>query len=233
MREAISLMQLVLQNNRDSSRSHVSVNSFGVSEMIDRASKYLASTQSSGLSPPTATHVHVKVASHDGVGVHFPDAESSMITGPFRLCPLQTSFAVPIRLDHLSCDYQDERDPELEAALMLYNFGVAHFCESREQAANSPTKESRALAKASVRLFKAALETMDKYVEPAESDIFPEDEAMIECIVLSHMVQAQLDLGKLADAHSCYQEIRTIQDMQGETLMDMCSMDSETAAAAA
>lgn len=235
MREAISMMQIVLQNKQDNGGSHSdNLNSNSpcwIYAKIDRASKYLASSQAVS----STAAIEVRVASHDGIGVHFPDAESPLLLGSSYYCLPQASFAVPIRLDHLSYDYQDERDPELEAALMLFNFGVTHFCQSRELSSkhSSSTKTSRAMAKASVRLFKASLETMHNYVAPATADLFPEDELMIECIVLSHLVQTQLDLGKLADAQSCYQQMRIIQDLQGETLMDMCSMDIDTAAATA
>lgn len=191
MRDAISLMQIILQQREEQQESPATDQLLhhppaspsllaSVNAKIEAASKRLAdarypspTTSSTRKSRKARRVIKVNVASYyDDGGFLQPDSSQySLIDLTPSSSDSPTVFvAVPIRLDHSSSvlcssppgSCNSKSELERLAGIMLYNFGLSHLCLFRT---HSRTTGATALAENSLRLFNAAMDMIDIDVE--------------------------------------------------------------------
>jgi hypothetical protein len=123
-------------------------------------------------------------------------------------------FTIPIRIEVDDLDYPEERDPVLESAIMLYNFGLAHLCMAKP-------------AKSPIKLQEAALKQ-----RVCEMHSISKARLLLAVLALENVVKVLIEMGKHSEANASYQVLvrlgRAIAEYQGRD-----PLETQVAAAAA
>jgi hypothetical protein len=175
-----------------------------------------SSTASSALSSAVsmADGVVVVVVNHDGMCLEsrtsIDSTNGALMHNPFRVSL--------IRLEAVEYKLAEERNPELESGIMIFNLGVAYLCLSR--AACRSRSASFKLRAVSVRIFRMAydviakLETLqllaDAQQEVQENQIRLVTRLLLAHMILKHTVQAHLDNGELAEAMEAQKQLERL-----------------------
>jgi tetratricopeptide (TPR) repeat protein len=222
--DGCSLMESALRHQHSSTSDPSSY--LLVEDKIQKSSMRLSmslassSTISSALSSALDTADAVMVVIHDGLCL---DSRTSMDSTISAL--KQDSFRLsPIRLEAVAFQDVEERNPELESGLMIFNLGVAYLCLSRSACSRSASFKLRVV---SVRLFRMAydivakLETLQQLVdaqpEAQENQLQLATRLLLAHMMLRHCVQAHLDNGALLEALEAQEQLarlaKAIDDM--------------------
>jgi hypothetical protein len=145
---------------------------------------------------------------------------------------ISSSFTMPIRIEAADSDSPENRDPDLESAIMLYNFGIAHLCLSKLSRAGLTKFRDGAL-----KLFNMSYSIISNKnalagMNTEEIRKLSETRVLLAIVVLNNLVRVQTEMGKHAEANESYQRLVRLgsavrEQRQGE------SVDSASAAPAA
>jgi hypothetical protein len=223
--DGCSLMESALRHQHSSTSDYSS--QLLVEDKIHKSSMRLStslassSTISSTLSSALDMADAVLVVNHDGTCLESRTSMESSIGGS-----KQDSFRLsPIRLEAIPFQHVEERNPELESGMMIFNLGVAYLCLSRS--ACQSRSASFKLRVVSVRLFRMAydivakLETLQQLVdaqpETHENQLQLATRLLLAHMMLRHCVQAHLDNGALLEALEAQEQLarlaKAIDDM--------------------
>lgn len=177
-----------------------------------RLSTSLASSSTASGALPSAADsvVVVVVVNHDGTCLESPTSIDSTL-GALKHNPCSAS---PIRLEAVDYQRLEERNPELESGMMIFNLGVAYLCLSR--AACRSRSASFKLRAVSVRIFRMAYDAIAKQLlaeaqqEVQENQIRLATRLLLLHIILKHTVQAHLDNGELVEAMEAQKQLERL-----------------------
>jgi hypothetical protein len=215
LKDAIFLMKRVFRPTASSSSFDTNKISSSYADVkLRRAIKRMASPK------PVPSSVNVDVIFHDG-------SLSETLRGNSS-----SPYTCPIRIEADDIDYQEDRDPDLESAVMLYNFGIAHICLSK--LSKKPSK----LQEAALKLFDMASTIVSNSntipQRRFENEIceMTETRLLLEVAVLKTVVKLLTEMGKYSEANASYQQLVLIGSAINE-LEAPCYIESQVAAAAA
>jgi hypothetical protein len=117
-----------------------------------------------------------------------------------------SSFTIPIRIEATDIDCPEDRDPDLESAIMIYNFGLAHLCMAK--LAKSPMK----LREGALKLFNMAYSIISNKntlsgLSESEMRRFSETRLLLAIAVLNNVVRVLTVMGKHTEANNSYQRL--------------------------
>jgi hypothetical protein len=117
-----------------------------------------------------------------------------------------SSFTIPIRIEATDIACPEDRDPDLESAIVLYNFGIAHLCMAK--LAKSPMK----LREGALKLFNMAysiISNKNALAGLSESEMrrFSETRLLLAIAVLNNVVRVFTEMGKHTEANNSYQRL--------------------------
>lgn len=220
--DSCSLMESALRRQHSSTPEPSS--NLLVDEKIHKSSERLSrslafnpnerssSTTSSARPWALNTAQAVVVVNHDGVCLESRtsiDATNSAVgEGSFRISP--------IRLEALDSQRVEDRDPELESGMLIFNLGVAYLCLSRSECRSR--SRSFKLRDVSARVFRMAydnvakLETLQQLMDSPQAENKENQLQLVTRLLLGHMilrhaVQAHLDNGKLLEAWETQEQL--------------------------
>jgi hypothetical protein len=215
LKDAIFVMMRVL---RPSSRSQGTTSDSTTNDTeakVHRAAKRLASPHAvpSALCIDAVSHGG-KSSRHSSQDYVLSEASSS------------SPFTIPIRIEVDDLDYPEERDPVLESAIMLYNFGLAHLCMAKP--AKSPIK----LQEAALKHVKLAYAAVLSRLRVCEMHSISKARLLLAVLALENVVKVLIEMGKHSEANASYQVLvrlgRAIAEYQGRD-----PLETQVAAAAA
>jgi tetratricopeptide (TPR) repeat protein len=217
--DGCSLMESALRHQHSSTSDPSSYRL--VEDKIQKSSMRLSTslassfTISSTLSSALDLADAVMAVNHDGLCL---DSRTSMDSTISAL--KQDSFRLsPIRLEAVAFQDVEERNPELESGMMIFNLGVAYLCLSRS--ASQSRSASFKLRVVSVRLFRMAydivakLETLQQLVdaqpETHENQLELVTRLLLAHMILGHSVQAHLNNGALLEALEAQEQLARLE----------------------
>jgi hypothetical protein len=195
LKDAIFVMKRVFRpQSRNSSLDATSDSTSSTDIKIHRAVQRMANPQ------PISFTMITDVLSHDVASPH------SSPLGSILRESSSSSFTIPIRIEATDIDCPEDRDPDLESALMLYNFGLAHLCMAK--LAKSPMK----LREGALKLFNMAysiISNKNSLSGLSESEIrrFSETRLLLAIAVLNNVVRLLTQMGKHTEANNSYQRL--------------------------
>jgi hypothetical protein len=170
--------------------------------MVHRASKRMANPQ------PISSAISIDVVSQCASFSRRSYPSGSVLRGG--------SFS-PLRIEATDLVSLEDRDPDLESSIMLYNFGLAHLCMAK--LAKTPTK----LQEGALKLFTMAYSLFAPLCDQAGHGI-REDIVLLAAANLNNMVALLTQMGKHSEANESDQELaclgRAVQEFQGRNLKD-------------
>jgi hypothetical protein len=219
LKDAIFVMKRVLRPPSISSQGFGKTpNSTRYAEAkVDRASKRMANPH------PIPSALSIDVVSHcttfshrSGSGSVLHGGSSSPLRSPFR-----------IDATDLVSLGEENRYFDLEASIMLYNFGLAHLCMAK--LAKTPIK----MQEGALKLFNMAYSILAPLCDKEGHGIREDMVLLLAATTLNNIVVLLTQMGKRSEANGSDQELarlgRAIQEFQGRNLAE----DQISAAAAA
>jgi len=161
---------------------------------VNRANKRMANPQ------PVPSAFSCDVISHEAISSHHQPMDSVLRKGA------ASPSTFPIRIEAGNIDCPEDRNPDLESAIMLHNFGVAHLCMSK--LAKSPLKfQEGALA-----LFNMAysiISNRNTIAQLSDSDMrsVSETRLLLAVVVLNNVVRVLRATGNHSEADESYQKL--------------------------
>ena len=193
---------------------------------IDMATKRLMSPQ------PVPSTLPVTILSHDG-SLLYSSMKSVLTQGDF--C------AVLVRIEPLDLRSPEHQDTDLESAIILYNFAIAHICMAKHSDSTTDVKQFR---EGSLKLLEMACDIAAEEVpckdrmEEEENDDDSEDKfgelrLLLSAAALKNLIEVLADMGRIAEATEYHQRFIIL----GNSLDEMEAMfvwvgDSASAPAA-
>jgi hypothetical protein len=166
-----------------------------VKAKLERAIKRMANPH------PVPSAWSVGVISHDPTSFYQSTIDSVLRGGPV------SPFTFPIRIETVDFDSLEDRDPDMESAIMLHNFGIAYLCMSKQRT-NSPGK----LQEGALKLFNmsySVISNMNNMSRLSEEQMqqISETRLLLAVVVLNNVVQVLTDMGKDSEANESYQRL--------------------------
>jgi hypothetical protein len=196
LKDAIFVMKRVFRpQSRNSSLGASSDSMSSIDLKIHRAVQRMANPQ------PVPFAMITDVISHSVASSH-----SSPLGSILREQSSFSSFTIPIRIEAADIDCPEDRDPDLESAIMLYNFGLAHLCMAK--LVKSPMK----LREGALKLFNMAYSIISNKnalsgLSESEMRRFSETRLLLAVAVLNNVVRVLTEMGKHTEANNSYQRL--------------------------
>jgi tetratricopeptide (TPR) repeat protein len=198
LKDAIFVMKHVFRpQSRNAGLGATSYSTGRTDVKINRAVQRMTNPQ------PVPSTVIIDVISH-GVA----SSQSSPLGSILRA---SSSFAVPIRIEATDLDCPEDRDPELESAIMLYNFGLAHLCMAK--LAKSPNE----LREGALKLFNMAYSIISNKIisnkntlsrlSASELQIISETRLLLAFAVLNNVARVLTEMGNHTEANTSYRRL--------------------------
>jgi hypothetical protein len=194
LKDAIFVMKRVFRpQSRNSTLGATLDSTRGTDVKIHRAVQRMANPQ------PVPSAVIVDVISH-GASSH------SSPLGSILRESSSSSFTVPIRIEATDLDFPEDRDPDLESSIMLYNFGLAHLCMAK--LAKTPMK----LREGALKLFNMAYSIVSNKnalsrFSDDEMRRVSETRLLLALAVLNNVVKVLTEMGKHTEANNSFQRL--------------------------
>jgi tetratricopeptide (TPR) repeat protein len=195
LKDAIFVMKLVFRpQSRNSGLGAASDSTSSTDMKIHRAVQRMANPK------PVPSAVIIDVVSHGVASSHCSPLGSILHESSSSSC------TVAIRIEATDLDCPEDRDPDLESAMMLYNFGLAHLCMAK--LAKSPMK----LQEGALKLFNMAYSIISNKnglsrLSEGEMRLKSETRLLLAVTVLSNVVRVLTEMGKHAEANNSYQRL--------------------------
>jgi hypothetical protein len=195
LKDAIFVMKRVFRpQSRNSSLGATSDSTSSTDIKIHRAVQRMASPQ------PVPSAMIIGVISHGVASPH------SSPLGSILRKSCSSSFTIPIRIEATDIDCPEDRDPDLESAIMLYNFGLAHSCMAK--LAKTPMK----LREGALKLFNMAYSIISNKnslsgLSESEMRRLSETRLLLALAVLNNVVRVLTEMGKHTEADHSYRRL--------------------------
>jgi hypothetical protein len=216
LKDAIFVMKRVFRPRSTSEESTCSAEA-----KVHRAVRRMANPQ------PVPSAVAIDVISHGGATSH-PSSLASILRGSSS-----AAFTFPIRIEATDLDSPEDRDPDLESSIMLYNFALGHLCMAK--VAKSPTK----LQEGALKLFNMAYSIISNQnglsrLSEGEMRRIRETRLLLSVVVMSNVVRVFSEMGRNTEADESYQRLVRLGTVINEMEMDEPDpLEGQIAAAAA
>ena len=195
LKDAIFVMKRVFRpQSRTSSLGATSDSTISTDIQIHRAVQRMANPQ------PVPFAMITNVISHGVASSH------SSPLGSILRESSSSSFTIPIPIEATGIDCPEDRDPDLESAIMIFNFGLAHLCMAK--LAKSPMK----LREGAHKLFNMAYSIISNKntlsgLSESEMRRFSETRLLFAIAVLNSIVKVLTVMGKHTEANNSYQRL--------------------------
>jgi hypothetical protein len=201
LKDAILVMESVLRPQSKSRGYGVNSESTSSAEAkVHRAVRRMANPHH----VPSA--VSSDVISHGGATSH----PSSFLASP--------AFTSPVRIEATDLDCPEDRDPDLDSAIMINNFALAHLCVAKNT--NSPIK----LQERARKLFNMAYSIISNQnglsrLSEDEMRRISESRLLLAVAVMSNVVRVLTEMGEDTEANESYQRLvrlgNAVEELQG------------------
>jgi hypothetical protein len=191
-------------------RAAVALNNMGVSLLERRAYRHGMETLKDAIlvmeSVLRPSAVSSDVISHGGATSH----PSSFLASP--------AFTSPVRIEATDLDCPEDRDPDLDSAIMINNFALAHLCVAKNT--NSPIK----LQERARKLFNMAYSIISNQnglsrLSEDEMRRISESRLLLAVAVMSNVVRVLTEMGEDTEANESYQRLvrlgNAVEELQG------------------
>jgi hypothetical protein len=195
LKDAIFVMKRVFRpQSRNSTLGATSDSTCSTDIKIHRAVQRMANPQ------PVPSAMIIDVLSHGVASSH------SSPLGSILRESYSSSFTIPIRIEATDIESPEDIDPDLESAIMLYNFGLAHICMAK--LAKSPMK----LREGALKLFNMAYSIISNKnslsgLSESEMRRLSETRLLLALAVLNNVVRVLTEMGKHTEADHSYRRL--------------------------
>jgi hypothetical protein len=226
--ESCALMESALRHQHSTKAEPA--DQHAIEQMIQKSSKRLSRSYSrelvtrevlSSRDEHDSTLAKLKVVFHDGSFLHAVSPIHSIASSLGE----DTKLTSPIRLETLDSQRFEDRNPEFESGIMIFNLGISYLCLAHSHSQQKSPSGSFKLREAATNIFKMAFDivtkstTLKRLLESDEDDDHLQLDAhlLLAHMILSHTVQAHTGNGKVMEARETYQRMtqlaNTIQEM--------------------
>jgi hypothetical protein len=212
----------VMRNGLSPSPADVPVNC-GAEERVKTAAKLLASHQRHCSVSPVCT------IRFEGGCVDIPSAL------PYLENYLSSVILNPVHIEIADFECLDERDTDLDSALMLYNFGLAHLAMADQLDSTSSTSLKRRMGTLSLLDMASTIIMDDRWMNPKnleDLEHIKQNRLQVSFVIASTRVRVLLDLGELSAASDLMDHLTTLEGAI-EEMMDSLAASMEAAVCAA
>jgi hypothetical protein len=215
LKDAIFVMKRVLRSSSRAQGTTSDSTTNDTEAKVCRAAKRMANPRA----VPSA--LCIGAVSHGGT------SSRNLLQGSVLREASSSPFTFPIRIEAADLDYPDDRDPDLEAAIMLYNFGLAQLCMAK--LAKSPIKLQEGALKHAKLAYRYAI--LSRLTE-SEIRSISKTRLLLAVLAVDNVVKVLTMMGKHSEANASYQVLvrlgRAIAEFQGRD-----PLETQMAAAAA
>jgi hypothetical protein len=227
--ECCALMESALRHQHSSNSEPADQRA--IEQMIQKSSRRLSRSYGCELrarevaSSPDGHHpdsvATLRVVSHDGSYLDVMSPKHSITT----FLGQEAKQISPIRLETLDSQRFEERNPEFESGIMIFNLGISYLCLAHSHSQQKSPSGSFKLREAAANIFKMAYEivtkpkTLKRLLDYEDDDhrLLLDTHLLLAHMILSHTVQAHMDNGKVMEAREAYQRMTqlasTIQEL--------------------
>ena len=195
LKDAIFIMKRVLRpKSRSSGLTATSPSPSSTEAKVNRAIKRMANPQ------PVPSAFSCDVISHEASLSHHQSMDSVLREGA------ASPSTFPIRIETGCIDCPEDRDPDLESAIMLHNFGIAHLCMSKLAESLLKFQEG---ALALFNMSYSIISNRNTIAQLSESDMrsVSETRLLLSVFVLNNVVKVLQATGKYNEADESYQKL--------------------------
>jgi len=222
LKDAIFVMRGVFNTATEKNSASGFASTSGTEARLQRATERLVNPH------PVSSSSLINVISHDGTRIQ-PSMLSSLLKEGKA-----PSHSVTIRIESADVDSPYARDPDLESAVMLFNFGIAHLCSSKLSKSEVASKK---LNQAALKLFNMAYaiisnKTSLSCMSDQDAERSCEVRLVIAAIVLKQVVEVLKDMGNHSEANQSMQRLIRLQSAISEMEQDINIVSDVSAAAA-
>jgi hypothetical protein len=166
------------------------------------------------------------------------DIQPSMIRSLINKGVVSSIPPASVKIDSIDFEGLEDRDLDLESALMLYNFGIAHYCMS--QIARSPASANM-LRTGALKLYSMAKTVLSNPIYcpsllESQLEDFYQSRARVASLVLSATAHIQVEMGLHVEANETYKAMvhlasSVLDEYDCDDDEDICNQASVAAAA--
>jgi hypothetical protein len=196
LKDAIFVMKRVFRpQSRNPSLAANSDSTSSTDIKIHRAVQRMANPQ------PIPSVMNIDLISHGVASSH-----SSPLGSILRESCSSSTFTIPIRIEATDIDCPEDRDSDLESAIMLHNFGLAHICMAK--LAKAPMK----LREGACKLFNMAYSIVSNKnalsgLSESEMRELSETRLLLALAVLNNVVRVLTEMGKHTEADQSFRRL--------------------------
>ena len=201
LKDAIFVMKLVFPSCRScSSTSNLSNISNEINVKLQCAMERLASPRSPESCPLTLD------------AISYEDGNIALLKNCLRHGPT-SPFVFPIKITCSDFEYPEDRDVDVESAILLYNFGLAHMCiaTARANGGNGRKAQERAL-----KLFRLSESILVQQSSSCDQLDEQTNIILVAAMVFSSTVRILMHQGKVREAEEARRKLSLVGDMVNE-----------------